>query len=599
MGRYKGGFMSDILYCEFSSLLATPVMDALSGEPIRMIRDTDQFWPSLEAKCPAIIILGNSFSPDIEEWAFKIKSHSSISAVPLVLLLDQPIPAYVPADYRVSRLEMDSKFFRAKIGYMLRISKKRPPSIKGQDERNLDIQKGMEKRLLTLYLQEQLEGISIAGNSLENSIDSLMGRLLFILNSDFCYLELKAYRQEYRRLFCSGIWQEELRNNLLQFCASHRPEELPNLTCDWVCAFPAQPEIGTKKSEKPYILFQIPVILSPEQKGFIICGSLSTDSKPVSPDIKESISAPILMTLETIFHYNRISKDTQNLYRAFTHFLPGSIIEDLLLKTSEKDLMTGEKRQVVVLFSHIRNFEYITEHNEAEHIVRFLNKHFSAMGSIIQRFGGTIDKFIGDAIFAIFGAPISYTDNANRALFAATEMIETYQKNALSYLEFPPEGFQIGIGINEGEAIIGNIGCSVKFDYTAIGDTVNLAARLESLCKHYHQDILISQILYEQIQRDYFCRLVDIARVKGKTEPSRIYSVEVYPEKYPENWRALYKKGLSMYIMGNWYLAIHYLEEAIEILPDDYPTRLFLERCEEYRMNPPENWNGAVTLNFK
>nr|WP_246434078.1 adenylate/guanylate cyclase domain-containing protein [Spirochaeta isovalerica] len=261
--------------------------------------------------------------------------------------------------------------------------------------------------------------------------------------------------------------------------------------------------------------------------------------------------------------------------------------------------MTGEKRKIVVLFSHIRNFEYIAEHNSAENIVRFLNQHFTSMGSIIKDNGGTIDKFIGDAIFAIFGAPISYTDNCGRAARAAKEMIETYRKNNTSFMTLPSEGFHIGVGLNEGVAIIGNIGCSVKFDYTAIGDTVNLAARLESLCKHYHRHILISEVMYHQLKNDYFCRLVDVARVKGKTEPSRIYSLEIEPDLYPEKWRELYQKGLSMYLMGNWYLAIQYLEEALEILPEDFPTSQFLDRCEEYRSDPPDRWDGAVTLNFK
>jgi hypothetical protein len=178
-------------------------------------------------------------------------------------------------------------------------------------------------------------------------------------------------------------------------------------------------------------------------------------------------------------------------------------------------------------------------------------------------------------------------------------MIETYREINIPGFQFPPEGFSIGVGLNEGQAIIGNIGCADKFDYTAIGDTVNLAARLESLTKHYHQDILISRVVYEQIRKTRYCRLIDRAKVKGKSESTDIYSLVVDPAPYTEKWRELYTRGLKMYTLGNWRTASDYFEAAQEILPDDFVCALLLDRCEQFQAEPPENWDGAVALNFK
>ncbi|MDA3850951.1 MAG: adenylate/guanylate cyclase domain-containing protein, partial [Spirochaetaceae bacterium] len=301
---------------------------------------------------------------------------------------------------------------------------------------------------------------------------------------------------------------------------------------------------------------------------------------------------------KAFLYYSKI-EENQVIFKAFCQFLPAPIINDLLLKDSEKALLTGQKRNIVVLFSHIHHFDQIVELNEPQRVVDFLNSHFSRMVKIIQSYGGTVDKFIGDAIFAIFGAPISYIDNAQRAADAAADMIKEFNSTSLERIRLPALGISAGVGLNEGEAIIGNIGCADKFDYTAIGDTVNLAARLESLTKFYKQDILVSKVVAQKIDGKNYCRLIDRAKVKGKNEPTEIYSLILRSNRYTTEWKSLYNRGFKMYTLGNWYTAADYFNEALEIIPSDPVCKLLLSRCLEFQINIPENWDGSVALDFK
>lgn len=595
--------MTDILYCESSGLLASSFIKWLDSWSYRHLSDPRQFWDILPEAAPRIIVMGDSFSSRIEELVFCLKSRPDCSAIPLVLLSERKPGSHIPVNLWVSRFESDEKEFRQSISKLLyragRTGENLPAPI-GKQNCGKTLKKGLEQRIFLEYAGARLEGVPIAGSTLDTVIENLLRRTAALTGCDFAYLEFRGGGREIVHLYCGGFWSEELRRKIMETCRKGQPVSFEAVDEEWICSF-AQ-DLNTPMAADNSIDLLINIVLEKKNlfSAYLACGGLVTGKRgKTAGKVTSLLSDKWIKTLEQAIGHFNTEQETEMLYRAFTRFLPAPIIEDLLVKTSEKDLMTGEKRKIVVLFSHIRNFDYIVEHNSAENIVRFLNQHFTAMGSIIKEQGGTIDKFIGDAIFAIFGAPISYTDNCRRAARAAEGMIGSYRNNNTSYMTLPPEGFHIGVGLNEGTAIIGNIGCSVKFDYTAIGDTVNLAARLESLCKHYHRQILISEVMYHQLKKEYFCRLVDVARVKGKTEPSRIYSLEIEPDLFPIIWREFYQKGLSMYIMGNWYLAIQYLEKALKILPEDFPTRQFLDRCEEYKSATPDHWDGAVTLNFK
>ncbi len=303
--------------------------------------------------------------------------------------------------------------------------------------------------------------------------------------------------------------------------------------------------------------------------------------------------------LENTLLFNRVTEMENRIRTVFSKFVPGEVIEELMDRDAEDTYLRGEKRTVAVLFSDIRDFTTISENNSAEEVVSFLNRYFDIMVRIIRKHGGTIDKFIGDAILAIFGAPISYEDNASRAVKAATEIIHALGSVDPGILLLPEAGLEMGIGIHEGVAVVGNIGSADKFDYTVIGDTVNLASRLEGLTKHYRKTIIVSETVKDRVEDDYLLREADTVKVKGKDTATGIYAVEMDRERFDTDFMNAYGKALKLYKMGNWNTALEYFSACREKIPEDPLTEIFMDRCRRFLENPPENWDGTISLDFK
>ena len=293
----------------------------------------------------------------------------------------------------------------------------------------------------------------------------------------------------------------------------------------------------------------------------------------------------------------------RHIRRAFSRFVPEQIIDDLVVadNNTEEKVAVGEKRAVAILFSDIRSFTSISELNKPEVIVAFLNRYFTTMVNAIKKHGGTIDKFIGDAIMAEFGCPVSYEDNARRAVAAAYEMREALPTVPLDDLVLP-EGmkFNIGIGIHYGDVTVGSIGSSDKTDYTVIGDSVNLASRLEGLTKTYGTMIIVSESVKQDVPAgDFVFRYLDDVKVKGKKLPVPIYALDKTELDFPAEYRDAYSKGLGLYRQGVFNLAKEYFDKALAAMPEDKAAGLMQERCVEFIANPPENWDGAITFHTK
>lgn len=322
---------------------------------------------------------------------------------------------------------------------------------------------------------------------------------------------------------------------------------------------------------------------------------------------KQEFFAFCVKSVGDIFNKALIVKEKmffeKRIRRAFSRFVPEQIIDSLVLQADDTDekVGVGETRAVAILFSDIRSFTNISEKNKPDVLVAFLNRYFSTMVEIIKKHGGTIDKFIGDAIMAEFGTPVSYEDNCHRAVSAAYEMRE-----ALSTIEIGdlvlPDGmqFNIGIGIHYGDVIVGSIGSKDKTDYSVIGDNVNLASRLEGLTKTYGSQILVSQSVLEDAGEDSFCfRHLDDVRVKGKKNAVPIYAVDRSADEFPAEYKDAYFKGMDLYKQGIWNLAKDYFAKALASVKDDKAAKLMLSRCEEFIANPPENWDGAIAFMTK
>ncbi|MBO7485158.1 MAG: guanylate cyclase [Spirochaetaceae bacterium] len=293
----------------------------------------------------------------------------------------------------------------------------------------------------------------------------------------------------------------------------------------------------------------------------------------------------------------------KRIRRAFGRFVPEQIIDSLVMQVDDTDekVAVGETRAVAILFSDIRSFTNISEKNKPDVLVAFLNRYFSMMVDIIKKYGGTIDKFIGDAIMAEFGTPVSYKDNCRRAVAAAFEMRAMLPNVEIGDLVLP-DGmeFNIGIGIHYGDVIVGSIGSKDKTDYSVIGDSVNLASRLEGLTKTYGTQILVSDSVREDAGEDSFCfRHLDDVRVKGKKNAVPIYAVDRSEDEFPPEYKDAYIKGMDLYKQGIWNLARDYFTKALSAAEGDKAAKLMLSRCEEFIENPPENWDGAIAFTTK
>mgnify|MGYP000939225436 CR=1 FL=1 len=304
--------------------------------------------------------------------------------------------------------------------------------------------------------------------------------------------------------------------------------------------------------------------------------------------------------LEAAVHYRRTKRAEKRTRLAFSRFVPPEIIDSLIAGDNSLGATIGEKRKVAIMIADIRNFTGISEINKPEDVVAFLNQYFTVMVNIIKKCGGSIDKFMGDAILALFGATKSYEDNGNRAARAAVEMIQALDTIDTSRIVMP-EGFRfmIGIGIHYGDVIVGSIGCADKTDYTVIGDNVNLASRIESLTKQYGTPVIITGAVKDDLTGKFRTRHLDNVKVKGKSVPVSIYELKTASEDFPDEFIRNYEKAIELYEAGAWRLASKYFYNALRKCPDDRATKILLERCETYAATPPENWDGAVTLTTK
>ncbi len=297
--------------------------------------------------------------------------------------------------------------------------------------------------------------------------------------------------------------------------------------------------------------------------------------------------------------FKQVATMEREIRNVFSKFVPQEIINDLVTRKSRASMLAGEKRELAIVFTDIRSFTTLTEVNPPEVVVSFLNRYLETMCDQITAHGGMVDKFIGDAILAVFGAPKSWPDNARRAVETALAMSRALAAFDTTGIRLPPEGLNMGIGVHVGDAIVGTIGSSAKFDYTVIGDSVNLASRLEGLSKQYGVRIIVSERVVQEMaaQREehphFRMREIEEVIVKGKEEPTRIFMVEDRDSGWLEPAESdLYRKGLSMYRLRNWKTAGEYFGQVLATKPWDPVCRMYRKRCEDFqRTPPPDDWD--------
>jgi adenylate cyclase len=255
------------------------------------------------------------------------------------------------------------------------------------------------------------------------------------------------------------------------------------------------------------------------------------------------------------------------------------------------------------LFSDVRGFTTYCEKHPEEVVVQRLNEYLTEMVEIVFRNQGTLDKFIGDAVMALFGAPYQYIEHAEKACVTACEMIASLRSIQKRWSAKAEDYFQIGIGINTGTVIVGNMGSQQKFEYTVIGDEVNLASRLEGANKQYWTSIIISESTYMQVKRQARVRELDLVKVKGKKKPARIFelcSMEKLPAIEEDLLIGVYHQGLACYKKREWYNALKEFKRVLRYFPSDGPSRVYINRCLDFIVNPPPvNWDGVYEFKTK
>ena len=278
-------------------------------------------------------------------------------------------------------------------------------------------------------------------------------------------------------------------------------------------------------------------------------------------------------------------------------------LADKLLANGE-EILGGKSSEATALFSDIRGFTTLTEELGPQGTVTLLNEYFTIMVDCIHKEGGMLDKFIGDAIMAVFGTPLPHGDDEDRAVRAAIAMLRdlsSYNHERATHGKLP---IAMGIGINTGLIVSGNIGSPKRMDFTVIGDGVNLASRLESACKQYAANLLISEHTLKKLHGIYQVRAIDQVVVQGKTEAVEIHEVLDYhtEDTFPNLMEVLnyFKDGVTKYRRRQWKKAIDAFQEALHLHERDRISQIYIDRCRQYMENPPpEGWAGVWTMTSK
>lgn len=278
-------------------------------------------------------------------------------------------------------------------------------------------------------------------------------------------------------------------------------------------------------------------------------------------------------------------------------------VADKLLEEGQ-DALGGKMQKATVLFTDIRDFTSISERIGAQDTVAMLNEYFSIMVDILLGHGGILDKYIGDAMMAVFGAPFVGEEDADNAVQAGIEMLKALADFNTKRISEGKDPVRMGVGINTDDILSGNIGSMKRMDYTVIGDGVNLASRLEGANKMYLTQLLISEFTRSDLKHEYIMREIDKIRVKGKNEPVAVYEVlDYYDETTFPNLSGVieaFNRGFKLYKAREWDAAIGCFEEALALNPADSVSTLYINRCRSMQDNsPPSDWDGVLTMTCK
>ncbi len=366
---------------------------------------------------------------------------------------------------------------------------------------------------------------------------------------------------------------------------------------------------------KSWIYEKIKAVNDSKEPEIIVDAEIEVQDKETEKTDKISVNLTILPLINedndgrtdqadnflgTLLMFEDISSEKRMKSTMSRYMDPG--IADQLLEDGA-DIMGGLDTTATLLFSDLRSFTNITEALGAQGTVKLLNEYFEIMVECISEQGGMLDKFIGDAIMAAFGLPISHEDDEDRGVKAGINMISRlWEWNNQREKDGKPP-LDMGLGLNTDKIVAGNIGSQKRMDYTMIGDGVNLAARLESACKQYNARILISDYTYKKLKGTYRIRYIDDVVVKGKSEPVGVHEVLDYhnDSTFPNLMDVVnhFNEGRRNYKVGNFSQAISSFNECLKSNSDDNLSQTYIDRCNFLIKEKPKNWDGIWVMKSK
>ena len=328
------------------------------------------------------------------------------------------------------------------------------------------------------------------------------------------------------------------------------------------------------------------------------------ETRTVVPMVTPALAAVFAFLSSTSWVSIVEGREKRRIRGAFSKYVPPDIVAELV-EHPERLKLGGEKREITILFSDLAGFTTLSERLEPDVLVALLNEYLEAMSEVVFLEGGTLDKYIGDAVMAFWGAPRAQQDHALRACRAALAMQHRLDELNAMWRERDPEWplLRMRVGINSGEPVVGNIGGEQRFNYTTLGDAVNLAARLEPACKIYGVYTMIGEPTRAAAGDAIQVRELDVLAVYGKEEPVRVYELlglAGVDLGHRSEAIALYEQGLETFRNRDFELAARYFEAALQVDENDGAAALYLERCREFMLNPPPaDWDFVERRRIK
>ncbi|MDD3001644.1 MAG: adenylate/guanylate cyclase domain-containing protein [Candidatus Riflebacteria bacterium] len=315
------------------------------------------------------------------------------------------------------------------------------------------------------------------------------------------------------------------------------------------------------------------------------------------------ISFPMIWVATTLLNYMKQRAKAKNTRAMFSRFVSADVVQ-YMLDNPELVRPGGEKTELTIMFSDIAGFTPMSEALTPEELVVLLNEYLGAMTDLLFKHGGTLDKFIGDAIMAFWNYPRKQPDHAVRACLCAIEMQQKIDSLQVGWQARGLPRVAVRVGINSAGVVVGYMGSNqAQMNFTCMGDGVNLASRLEGANKEYGTKMMISETTYLQVKDKIACRFLDFLAVKGKTEPVKVYQLISEKGKEPADFDEhfeLYDRAIKLHLERKWDEAIELFEIIIKKWPDDVPSKTYISRCKQYKETPPpDDWDGRYILTHK